>query len=98
MKLCHFFLISLITMYAACSSPATIQEEWTNPAQKKDSTKIFQKILFVALLKNDAARRIAEDKLVAEVKERGVASYTYLGSINAISDENVISEKLKRDG
>jgi len=59
---------------------------------------MFQKILFVALLKDDFTRRTAEDKLVAEVKGRGVASYSYLGAIDTRSSESLISDKLKQDG
>jgi len=59
---------------------------------------VFQKILFAALLKDNATRRIAEDKLVAEVKGRGVASYTYLRSVDTRSSESVIADKLRQDG
>src|SRR3954465_632892 len=91
-------LICFIFSLHACEPASNIQHEWTAPDQKKDSTKMFQKILFVALVKDDAARRIAEDKLVEEVNGRGVASYTYLRSVDVGSPEAVISDKLKRDG
>src|SRR3954452_506921 len=76
-KLCNILPICFIFFLHACVPASKIENEWTAPAQKTDSTKVFQKILFVALLKDDATRRIAEDKLVAEVKGRGVASYGY---------------------
>jgi hypothetical protein len=79
--------------------PATqIEHEWTEPAVKKDSTKLFQKILFVALLNDEATRRVAENKLVAEVKGRGVPSYTYLRETDSRSNESMIGDRLKQDG
>ena len=90
--------IYFILILHACTPATEIQNEWTAPDQKKDSTKLFQKILFVALLKDNAARRIAEDKLVAEVKGRGVASYNYLAGINTQVSESVIADKLRQDG
>src|SRR4051794_37992166 len=98
MKLWNILLICFIFSWQACVPSSEIKNEWTAPDQKKDSTKMFQKILFVALLKDNATRRIAEDKLVAEVKGRGVASYSYLGSLDTRSDESVIADKLRRDG
>ena len=91
-------LIIVSTAAYACVSPAEMQQTWSNPEQQKDSTKLFQKILFVAFVKDAAARRIAEDKLVHEVKGRGVASYSYLGNENVNEDKSLLSERLKRDG
>ena len=98
MKLYYVLLICFIILLHACVPASKIENEWTAPVQKTDSTKVFQKILFAALLKDDATRRIAEDKLVAEVKGRGVASYTYLKQIDTRSSESVIADKLRQDG
>lgn len=98
MKFCYVIPICFIILLQACVPASKIENEWTAPTQKTDSTKVFQKILFAALLKDDATRRIAEDKLVAEVKGRGVASYTYLRSIDTRSSESVIADKLRQDG
>jgi len=59
---------------------------------------MFQKILFVALLKDDPTRRMAENKLVAEVKGRGVASYNYLSLADTRSNESLIGDRLRQDG
>jgi len=91
-------IIYLILFVQACTPASEIKNEWAAPHQTIDSTKMFQKILFVALLKDDATRRIAEDKLVSQVKGRGVASYTYLNAVGTRSDEAVISDRLKQDG
>lgn len=90
--------IIITSVISACLTRAEMQQSWSNPEQKKDSTKLFQKILFVAFVKDAAARRIAENKLVDEVKGRGVASYNYLSSSDAGEDKNLLSERLKSDG
>ena len=98
MKLWNILAICFIFFIKACTPASKIENEWTAPVQNTDSTKIFQKILFVAFLKDDATRRIAEDKLVAEVKGRGVASYSYLKGIDTRSTESVIADRLRQDG
>jgi hypothetical protein len=75
-----------------------MQQSQSYSTQKFDSTKRFQKILFVALLKDDYTRRVAEDKLVEQVKPRGVASYNYLPNYTANADTGIISQRLKQDG
>jgi hypothetical protein len=98
-KLSYILSFTSIILYLeACEPASKMENEWSTPVQKTDSTKRFQKILLVALLKDESTRKIAEDKLVAEVKGRGVASYTYLRNIDTRSTESVISDKLKQDG
>ena len=93
-------MISLLTvvLVAAYVSPTPLSSSWENPEVKKDSTVLFFKILFVALLKDDYARRVTEDKLVASVNGRGVASYRYLASSDTQIDEQLLSARLLRDG
>src|SRR4051794_25068477 len=98
MKLFNVLLICFVFSLQACVPASEIKNEWTPPDQKKDSTKVFQKILFVALLKDNATRRIAEDKLVAEVKGRGIASYNYLRGLDTRLSESVIADRLRQDG
>jgi hypothetical protein len=98
MKHYNILPICFIFFLHACMPASKIENEWTAPAAKTDSTKVFQKILFAALLKDDATRRIAEDKLVGEVKGRGVASYSYLKGLDTRSSESVIADKLRQDG
>jgi hypothetical protein len=95
MKLNILLLAVLIMCVVACVSPTEMQQTWSNPQQKADSTKLFQKILFVAFLKDPSARKIAEDKLVQEVNGRGVASYNYL---NTDTNKELLSQRLKNDG
>ena len=53
MKFCYVIPICFIILLQACVPASKIENEWT-PTQKTDSTKVFQKILFAALLKDDA--------------------------------------------
>ena len=98
MKPQNFLFLCFILAMQSCVSTAHIENEWSAPDQKIDSTKMFQKILFVALLKDNPTRRIAEDKLVAEVRPRGVASYSYLGAVNTTPNEGLIADRLRQDG
>ena len=97
MHLKYIFLLSGIVCCAACTTPASMQQTWTNPTAI-DSTKMFQKLLVVALLKDAYTRRVAEDKLAAEVRPRGVVSYNYLPNYSTGFDTGLISNKLKQDG
>jgi hypothetical protein len=54
-------------------------------------------MLVVAALKDESSRRIAEDKIVAAItKVVAVQSYSYLQPTD--TDQNLIEEKLKKDG
>ncbi len=98
MKPYCILLFNIVTCWMACVSPAEIQQSWSNP-EKKDSTKLFQKILLIALLKDNYTRKIAEDKLAEQVRPRGIVSYSYLSNYEAnATDKNLISERLKQDG
>jgi len=97
MKLYSILLLSIATFWMACVPATEMQQSWSNP-QQKDSTKLFQKILLVALLKDSYTRKIAEDKLAEEVKPRGVVSYNYLPNYQATTDTSLLSDRLKQDG
>lgn len=97
MKLIYILTGCLIIIALACT-PTSMQQSWSNP-DKRDSTKIFQKILFVALVKDAYTRKVTEDKLVEEVKPRGVASYNYLPDyFNTSTDTGMIANRLREDG
>lgn len=100
MKLHYILSVCIVVIISsfACTTPTAMQQTWSNP-QVKDSTKLFQKILFVALLKDAYTRKVAEDKLVEEVRPRGVASYNYLPNYTGgNTDTSLLSNRLKQDG
>ena len=74
-----------------------MQQTYTSP-DRRDSTKLFQKLLIIAMLKDANTRKIAEDKLAEEVRPRGAVSYNYLPDYNATPDTTLIADKLKLDG
>jgi hypothetical protein len=93
-------VLSAVVMIVAvgCVIPASAQDSPASAAVKKDSTKIFQKALIIAFVKDEATRKITEDKFVEELKGRGIASYKYLGTVDTRTSESVLSDKLKQDG
>jgi hypothetical protein len=97
MKLLFTLFAGIVLTLSSCTPTPSIQQSWTNPEQK-DSTKMFQKILLVALLKDTYTRKVAEDKLAEQVRPRGVVSYNYLPNYQANADTGLISNRLRQDG
>src|SRR6478752_2074014 len=97
MKLLFALFTGIALILFSCTPTPSIQQSWTNPEQR-DSTKMFQKILLVALLKDAYTRKVAEDKLAEEVRPRGVVSYNYLPNYQANADTGLISNRLRQDG
>ena len=99
MKLKYILFAAIALIYLGCTTPTNLQQSWTNPDQKIDSTKRFQKILFVALLKDAYTRKVAEDKLADLVRPRGVVSYNYLPNLTGNNaDMSLVSDRLRQDG
>ena len=96
MKSCCLLVFPIVWLIG-CTPIPSMQQSWTNPEQR-DSTKVFQKILLVALLKDAYTRKVAEDKLAQEVRPRGVVSYNYLPNYQANADTGLISNRLRQDG
>ena len=78
-------------------SPTPIADSWTAPPTPRDSSKLFKNIIG-GTDKDDAVRRIAEDKMAGQVKGRGIQSYQYFTSADFQSGESIMNEKFKRDG
>src|ERR1700712_2233972 len=90
-------LFVTVIFFASCSNSARIEKTWRDPEVTVDMSKL-NKVLVVALLKNETNRRVAEDQLVAMLKGKGVASYTYLDVGKPNEDENKIKQKMENDG
>lgn len=88
----------VITTVAIGYAIPTYAQDNRPVVEVKDSTKIFQKALLIAFVKDEPTRKIAEDKLADELKGRGIASYKYLGTIDTRTSESVLSDQLKQDG
>ncbi|MGZ8181833.1 MAG: hypothetical protein ACXWT1_07740, partial [Methylobacter sp.] len=74
-----FAFIGLIFLVSCTSTE--IVSSWKDPTTTISGNQI-DKILFVALVKNETYRRVVEDKLVSLSKGKGVASYTFVTGSN----------------
>lgn len=89
--------LSFTGLMVACAPSTQLQKSWVDPSITKGNFKPFKKILVVAALKDDASKRVAEDKIVAQIKKSvGVQSYTYLKPSD--TDEQMVDANLMKDG
>jgi hypothetical protein len=91
------FILStlLIGLLMACAS-TKLEKSWADPSFSLNPNP-YKKVLVVAPLKDEASQRIAEDKIVKQLKKSvGVQSYTYLKSTD--TDPKILNEKLLKDG
>ena len=88
--------IFAILTISSCSS-TKITSTWREP-NKEISLKKLNKVLVVALFKDETSRRKAEDQMVSYFYGKGVASYDYLDKNISEKNEDAIREKIKKDG
>jgi len=87
---------SLLLLVAACGPSTKIEKTWTDPSFSSGSVT-FHKILAMGLLKDESTRRIAEDKMVANIKGvTAVQSYTYLQPSDTV--RGTVEDRLRKDG
>jgi hypothetical protein len=97
MKKNLFFLMGFLGFLVACAPSTQITKSWIDPEWKPADTALYKKILVVAPLKDESSRRIAEDKLVANMKKVvAVQSYNYIKPTD--TDQNALEERLIKDG
>jgi hypothetical protein len=92
-------ILSLLVIATICScSPSTkIEKSWVEPgAQVTPDSQ--NKVMVIALVKDETSRRVIEDELVKRIKAKSVASYQFLTTemIKAASEEalnNVITKE-----
>jgi len=89
-------LATLLTLMISCNS-TKIASSWKEPDKQVDLDKL-NKILVVALLKNENSRYLAETEMVKFLDGKGFASFDYLKASFNKSDENALREKIKNDG
>jgi hypothetical protein len=87
--------IGILTI-SSCSS-TKITSSWREP-NKQVSLNKLNKVLVVALFKDETSRRKAEDQMVGYFYGKGVASYDYLDKNISEKNEDAIREKIKNDG
>jgi hypothetical protein len=83
---------------AACSS-TTLEESWTTPTAA--SQPPLEKVVTVFFSDNETMRRAGEERLAAELGERGVVavpSYTLFEDRNLLADKDAVRQRLLASG
>ncbi|HEX2628595.1 MAG TPA: hypothetical protein VHM26_06285 [Chitinophagaceae bacterium] len=96
MKRILFPALTLLIL-VGCGTTANIENSWHDPEAQVDMNKL-NKVLVVALVKNETHRRAAETRFALLLKGKGVASYQYFSGDFDIDDEETIKTKLKKEG
>jgi hypothetical protein len=96
MKITHVLSLGLLLFFVACGPSTQLSKSWTDPSVTSATWKPFKKVLVLGLIKDDATRRIVEDKLAAQLPGRAVQSYTYLSAADTV--DNQVEAKLIKDG
>jgi hypothetical protein len=92
-----FYSALTILALAACGTSAYIEKSWRDPEVTVDLAKL-NKVLVVALLKNDTYRHTVEDQLVSMLGGKGVASYNYLTKDIKEGQESELESRVKGEG
>jgi hypothetical protein len=78
----------VISTISSCGPSTKIEKSWVEPGARV-SPDPQNKVMVIALVKDETSRRVIEDELVKRIKTPAVASYQFLSSemIKAASDE-----------
>jgi len=91
------YSVLVVLSVTGCGTTAVIEKSWRDPDVTVDMAKL-NKVMVVALLRNETYRHSAEDEMVALFDGKGVASYNYLNKDVKESQEPALREKLKAEG
>jgi hypothetical protein len=89
-------LIMVASVICSCSS-TKITSSWREPDKTVVVGKL-NKVLIVALFKDEASRHRAEDQMAGYLSGKGIVSYNYLDANFNKSNEELLREKIKADG
>ena len=92
LKIC----IICVVVVSSCTT-TKITSSWSEPNKTIVLNKL-NKVLAVAILKNEANSRKAEDQIVVQLDGKGIVSYSYLNANFNKKNEEVIRDKIKLDG
>lgn len=81
---------------ASCTS-TRITSSWREP-DKQVAVNKLNKVLVVALFKDETSRHKAEDQMAGYLKGKGIVSYNYLKESFDKKNEDALREKIKKDG
>lgn len=88
--------VVIISLLASCST-THITSSWREP-EKQISIDQLNKVLVVALFKNETSRHKAEDEMVSYLSGKGVVSYDYLNENFNKQNEEGIRNQITADG
>ncbi len=93
----------ILTAFAAallvgCGPSTKIVKSWQEPGATFQVTNPTNKILIIAMVKDETSRRVVEDNLAKRIGSTAVASYVFFtpDALKA-ADSNMLGEKLKQD-
>ncbi len=96
MKQLIFLSITSYLLFISCTS-TSIVSSWREPDKQVTVDKL-NKVLVLALFKDETSRFKAEDQMVKYLKGKGVASYSYLKTGFNENNEEALRRKIKKDG
>ncbi|HPH33375.1 MAG TPA: hypothetical protein PLB49_16045 [Chitinophagaceae bacterium] len=86
----------LFFLFTSCTS-TKIVSSWREP-DKEVTVGNLNKVLVLALFKDETSRYKAEDQMVKYLEGKGVASYSYLKASFNENNEEALRRKIKADG
>jgi hypothetical protein len=89
-------LIIITALITSCSS-TRITSSWREP-DKTVVVEKLNKVLVVALFKDETSRHRAEDQMAGYLGGKGIVSYNYLDADFNKANEALLREKIKTDG
>jgi hypothetical protein len=99
-KMIYGVLIVLVAASLAACATTTFSSSWKAPDAQPMGSLAGQKVVAVAVTKNQAMRRSAEDALVGVLNARGaqgIASYSIIGD-DAVQDEAKAKAAIEKAG
>ncbi|MGH9867849.1 MAG: hypothetical protein ACREAA_06770 [Candidatus Polarisedimenticolia bacterium] len=88
----------VVILAAACMTgcATTVKDTWKDPTVSQQSMQ-FKKVLVMAMMPDEASRRIAEDEMVSRLRMPAVASYTMLSDAD-LKNVEAANRKFKEEG
>ena len=87
----------VVTIIAASCTSTKITSSWREPDKAVVVDKL-NKVLVVALFKDETSRHKAEDQMAGYLNGKGIVSYNYLKESFDKKNEDALREKIKKDG
>lgn len=96
MKIKITLAIITIALFVSCGPSTQLTKAWYSPILTTEKVKEYKKVLVIAQLKDEASRRITEDKIASSSVGNFIPSYQYLKPEQ--QDQNLVVSSLLKDG